>query len=135
MFQQSRSSVLIVSAVLLGGCLSPSQTRDTLISNVVKDLNKNRAQIISGGDGTLSDYKVYRDGDNDGIVLKFIYAEGISIDRSALTTQVIKDGVIPTFRKDEDLKNILERGIYMKYVYETASGEVVGEATISDKDL
>ena len=135
MFRRSLFALFIVSIVLMSGCLSKEQQTDLVIKNMIKGAEQNRAQIMQDSQGIIKDYKVYRDGENAGVVLKYIYLDGVEVDRSKLTSDAIKAEVLPMFQNDKDAQKVFGMGIYMKFIYEKDNGEEVGTAKITSDDF
>ena len=135
MFRRSLFALFIVSIVLMSGCLNKEQQTDLVIKNMIKGAEKNRAQVMQDSQGIIKDYKVYRDGENAGVVFKYIYSADVEVDRSALTPAAIKAEVLPMFQNDKETRKIFDMGIYVKFVYETDKGEEISEAKITADDL
>jgi len=93
-----------------------------------------RSKILHEG-SPFSDYKVYRDGNNDGVCYEFILSEDPSEEDRNRMASGIRDNLISGLKSDVDAKTAMERGIYMRYIYKSADGRVIADQIISSSDF
>ena len=93
-----------------------------------------RSKILHEG-SPFSDYKVYRDGNNDGVCYEFILSKDPSEEDRNRMAGGIRDNLISGLKSDVDAKTAMERGIYMRYIYKSLDGRVIADQKISSSDL
>lgn len=121
--------------VLVSGCSDPQAQKDAVIKGMIKGGSSVRSQVLNDSAGILSDMKVYRDGDKDGVVFEYVYAKGVDVDRSKLSSESIKSMMMPQLKGDEDVKVAFDMDIYVKVMYKSAEGEILGQATLTKADF
>jgi len=134
MFHRLLPLLLVATAILISGC-KDSASNESIIKNVVLGGMSSKAELLKDSKDIFADYQVYRDGKADGVVFKYVYAEGVEVDRSMLEPAVIKKGMLDEHKNDSETEAILRAGIYMKFVYVSSSGEVYSETKITSEDL
>jgi hypothetical protein len=104
------------------------------INEIIAGALSIRSKILHEG-SPFSDYKVYRDGNNDGVCYEFILLEDPSEEDRKRMTGGTRDNLISGLKSDVDAKTAMERGIYMRYIYKSPDGRVIVDQIISSSDL
>ena len=96
-----------------------------------------RTATLQGGD--FSDLKVYRDGNNDGVCYEYIFSEDLPEDARSQFAGAIRGELVSLVRNlilnDQNLKTAMESGVYLRFIYKTPDGRVIGDQIISSSDL
>lgn len=134
-----RGQLLVLIAVFgfvsTSGCPNPEAKKDRYIADMIKGGLSVRTKLLNSPTNVFSDYKVYRDGDKDGVVFEYIFAAGTIIDRTKLAADLVKQEMISKFSADPNAKQAVSMGIYMRFIYKTSDGTVICDVTVTPADL
>ncbi len=135
--QRGRSLFFLAVFGLVGisGCPSPEAKKDAYIADMIKGGLSVRSELLNSANNVFSDYKVYRDGNKDGVVFEYIFAAGTIIDRTKLAPDLVKQEMISKFSADPNAKQAVSMGIYMRFIYKTSDGTVICDVTVTPADL
>ena len=127
----------MIAVVVMVGCGQSEDQNEKWINRIIAVGMGERA---AGIDSAYSDYTVYRDGNNDGVCYEFIFSEDLSEDARGRFAGALKGGLVPTVRTqiaegDQELKTAMENGVYLRFIYKTPDGRVIGDQIISFYDL
>ena len=130
-----QSLFLIPFLLLVSGCLDMQPSNDKLIAEMIEGGLSVRDETLNSSDSMFADYKVYRDGDKEGVVFEYIYAADVIVDRSELTPDKVKQSIVSGLASDPDAKQALSTGIYARFVYKSFDGTVLCDLTITGADF
>lgn len=128
--------ILLSAAVLVcPGCLDAAAKKTILIEQMIQGGLAVKDDIMKDSAGTIGGYDVYRDGEKDGVVFEYQYAENVIVDQSQLTEESVRQQMLETMSADADSKKIIGMGIYVRFIFKSAQGETYVDTTITQDDL
>lgn len=104
---------------------------DTIIEDAIKLVNKTLVEVKKKAE--FADAKCYRDGDEKGIVMEFVYVK--TFNSKNLDANAMKASLSMRFRNNYDLWRFAEMGIYYKFVYKEFSGNELCSFTFAKEDF
>lgn len=132
-----RKPVFVVVCLLLCtvmvGC--GIQSKDAVISDMIRGGNSVKAKVLGNSNGVIGDYKVYRDGQKDGVVFETVFARDVVLDESQLTEANVKNQMRQSMAGDPNTKKVLARGIYIRVLYKKADGSTALDVNMDASDF
>lgn len=129
--------LILVMAVLFTGCLSEQQRKDMVIKNMIEGAKASTSDLKHGD--IFKSVDARRDGKSDGVVFEYIYKDGLAVDASMMTPENLRTQVLAEYEKDatgkKELKEFLNMGIYMRFVYKKGDGSVISDFRIDKSHL
>ena len=129
-----RLPLLVVLLFSVIGC-SESSKKEGYIKEIIKTALSEREDVLT--DPNISDYRVFRDGSNDGVCYEYTFAfasEGFEIDPKTLKTELLVK-LKTHFLNDPATKAAIRSGIYLRYVYKSPTGEILGDQIFTSSDF
>lgn len=105
--------------------------KENWINEIIDTGLSERDEVLAQG---FVDLKVYRDGLNDGVCYEYVLSKGKPMDQDELyanlvsATQTIALG-------DIRFQRAIESGIYLRFIYKTKNGQVLGDQKITSSDI
>jgi hypothetical protein len=123
-----------VCILAISGCLN-TDSRDSVINDMVKGAEADRAKLIDESAGLCQDYQAFKDPVNPHtLILEWTRAPGAE-PKEPINTQMLKQDLVDVFRADKNLVRIVQLGVSISNRYKTADGKVYFEYTVTTKDL
>ena len=133
-----KQTLLILAVVALVGCGKSKGQNEKWINAIIASGLSERTEVLQEND-SYSDYKVYRDGNNDGVCYEYIFSERLSEDERRGFAGVIRGELVPVVRNltlnDQNLKTAMENGVYLRFIFKNPDGGVVSDQMFSSSDL
>lgn len=127
-----KALIFIVIGLLVAGCGQSKKTR--FIDEIIAGGLSERDAILQG-DSSFSDYKVYRDGNNDGVCYEYIFKVNLPEDENNRFPSSIRGELINVLKSDGTTKNVMGKGIYFRFIYKNPDGRVIADQKISSLDF
>jgi len=127
-----KALIFIVIGLLVAGCGQSQKTR--FIDEIIAGGLSERDAILQG-DSPFSDYKVYRDGNNDGVCYEYIFKVNLPEDESNRFAGSIRGELINLLESDGTTKIAMGKGIYIRFIYKNPDGLVIADQKISSSDF
>jgi hypothetical protein len=125
----------VFGLISISGCPGPEAKKDAFIAEMIKGGLSARSSLLNSAGSVFSDYKVYRDGDKDGVVFEYIFAADTIIDRAKLAPDFVKGEMISRLSADPKSREAVSKGVYVRFLYKSFDGEVICDVTIKPEDL
>ena len=127
----------ILIGLMVAGCGQSQDQNEKWINEIIAGGLSERTEILE--DNVFSDYKVYRDGNNDGVCYEYIFSEEPSEDERSQVAGAIRGELIAGVRTitldDQVLKAAMENGVYIRFIYKTPDGGVIVDQVVTSSDL
>jgi hypothetical protein len=129
-----KSSLLFVAVCLFTtlqtGCFSTQPSIDQIIAS----LEQSKSAVVSST-SQFSDYKVYRDGEADRVVVEYKLKPDQEF-AATFNAASLKKLLLEQIRKDTaSAETLKSSGVEIKYLYLDSRGAKIGETTIVSADL
>jgi hypothetical protein len=122
-------AVLLFSVI---GCSESSNKKEGYIKEIIKSGLSEREDVLTDPD--TSGYRVFRDGSNDGVCYEYIFAsEGLEMDPKTLKTLLLDE--LKTMANEPSTKAAIKSGIYLRFVYKSPTGEILGDQILTSSDF
>lgn len=134
--QISRISLLclaVCSCLIASGC--GGAAKKIAIDELIRVGTEMKPKVVQDSKGMLSDFKVYRDGTEDGVVFEHVLVKDAKYDPKSLEEANVKSVMLGVIRSDPSFKLVFEQGVYVKVLYSDAAGEPVVSSMITKADL
>jgi hypothetical protein len=129
LFKRLPLLVMLLFSVI--GC-SESSKKEGYIKEIIKSGLSEREDVLTDPD--TSDYRVFRDGSNDGVCYEYTFAsEGFEIDPKTLKTGLLVE--LKTIANEPSTKAAIKSGIYLRFVYKSPTGEILGDQILTSSDF
>ena len=131
--------LLLLSCLLLIGCGQSQDQNEKWIKEIIATGLSERGDVLQAQGDVFSDYKVYRDGNNDGVCYEYIFADDPSEDLSADAFSAVRGELIGMVRDivldDPGLKLAMEHGVYLRFIYRAPGGRAIADEVVTSSDL
>ncbi len=124
----------LLAILTVCGCGWFGGTKKAVIDKALAALEAQKAELLASQRETLQTVNFRKDAEGDGIVIEYVYREGMQFDES-MNSESAKTGMIAQFKNNEGIKSVLGYGIYLKFVFKSAEGETLAETKIDANDL
>jgi hypothetical protein len=123
-------SLKLLFCLLVSSC--SFDQKENWINEIIDTGLSERDEVMS--DGTIVDTDIYRDGGNDGVCYEYVLSEGETMDSDELKSNLVS-AVRTITLDDRRFKTAIESGIYIRFIYKTRDGRVLGDQIITSSDL
>lgn len=120
---------LLVLLISVTGCSERSK-KEGYIKAIIKTGLSEREDVLANPD--ITSYRVIRDGTNDGVCYEYTTNGIIDMDAKMLKKMLVEE-----FNKiaNQPTKVAIKSGIYLRFVYKSARGEILGDQILTSSDF
>ena len=130
--KQILSFSFLACLILLAGC-GWFVSKKAIIDQALAALNS-RKEEMKALNPAVETVDFRADESGSGVVIEYTFKQNATISKD-FTSDSARTNLIAQFKDNESIKSLLGQGVFVRFIFKTATGETIADSKIEKADL